>query len=181
MIFKKKGIRPMRWISFTLILLVAALLETGNLLNWLALGGWTIRPGILITLLVYYAVTCRPHESVSCSFLIGLAADLSAGLLGPHMISYGLMGIVFSSLRHLLSMKPATHKALFVFLAFMTTEIGAYWLSILKTHETRSNLYSVLLLTALYSAVISPLVWSLLSSLSGLSKTNRSKTQRVYH
>ncbi|MBL7214570.1 MAG: rod shape-determining protein MreD [Phycisphaerae bacterium] len=171
----------MRWFSFIIIVLIATLLETGNLLNLLVVGGWIIRPGILITLLVYYALTCRSHEAISCSFLIGLAADLSAGLLGPHMLCYGLMGVLLNSVSHTLTMRRATHKAMFVFLAFLITEIGAYWLSILKTHESRPNIYSVLFFTGLYSAIISPLVWSVLSSLSGWSKTKHPKTQRIYH
>lgn len=171
----------MRWFSFFIILLIATLLEAGNLLNLLTVGGWTIRPSILITLLVYYAVTSRSHEAISFSFLIGLAADLATGLLGPHMICYGLAGLLFNSASHTLTMRRATHKALFVFLAFMATEIGAYWLSVLKTHEMRSNIYSALFFTAIYSAVISPLIWSLLSSVLGWSKTRHVKTQHFYH
>jgi len=169
----------MRWITFFIILLAATLLEAGNLLNWMAIGGWTIRPGILITVLVYYALSSRPDQAVSCSFLTGLAADLWTGLLGPHMICYGIMGLLLNSISHTLTMRRATHKALFVFLAYMLTEMGAYWLWVLRIQGTRSNIYSVLLLTGLYSAIVSPLVWSILSSLSGWS--TQSKTQHIYH
>lgn len=171
----------MRWFSFTIILLVATLLEAGNLLDVAAFGDWGIRPGILITLLVYYALTCRMNEAISCSFLIGLAADMSDGLLGPHMICYGLMGVLLNQASNTLSMKRATHKALFIFLTFMVTETCAYWLSILKTHESRTNIYSILFFTAMYSAIISPLIWSVLSSLSGWSHIKHPKNQRVYH
>jgi rod shape-determining protein MreD len=171
----------MRWISFFIIVLAATLLEASNLLKLPLVEGWILRPGILITLLVYYALTTRTHEAISCSFIIGLAEDLSAGLLGPHMICYGLMGVLLNSISHLLSMRRATHKALFVFISFMLTEIGAHWLSVLKTHESRPNVYTVLFFTGLYSAIISPLVWSVLSSLAGWSKIKRPKTQRIYH
>ena len=171
----------MRWFSFIIILLVATLLETGNLLNSFAIGSWYIRPGILITLLVYYALTCGPAEAINCSFLIGLAADLSTGLLGPHMICYGVLGILLNQAGSVLLMKRATHKALFVFLAFMATEIASYWLSIPKTHEVRTNIYSILFLKGLYSAIVSPLIWSVLSSVSGWSSVKQSKSHRVYH
>ena len=46
----------MRWFSFFIVLLAATLLEAGNLLNLFAIGGWYIRPSILITLLVYFAI-----------------------------------------------------------------------------------------------------------------------------
>jgi len=171
----------MRWFVFIISLLIATLLEAGNLLNVFAIGAWMIRPSILITLLVYYALNCRPSDAISCSFIIGLAADLAAGLLGPYMICYGIMGFLLSSMGQMLVMKKAFHKALFVFSTFIVMETGAYWLTFLKTHEPQSNFYSIMFLTALYSAIICPLVWSALSSASGLSQTNSSKSRRGYN
>lgn len=171
----------MRWFSFILILLAATLLNASSLLNVSAVDGWHIRPSILITLLVFYALSGRSSAAISCSFLIGLGADLSTGLLGPHMLCYGLTGLLLNQMSSLLSMKRATHKALFVFVIFMLTEIGAYWLSILKTGEVRTQIYSVLFFTGLYSGIISPLVWSILSSLSGWSHVKQPRHQRVYH
>lgn len=171
----------MRWLTFTIVLAVATLLEAGNLLNWMAVSGWYIRPSLLVTLLVYYAVTGRSAEAISFAFLIGLAADLAAGLLGPHMLSYGVTGLLLHSAGHTLSIRRATHKALIVLGVFVVTEIGAYWLSLLKTGEARPHVYSALLLTGVYSAVISPLVWSVLSSLSGWSGIRREKTRHLYH
>lgn len=171
----------MRWFTFLLILLAATLLNTASLLNLSVIDGWYIRPSILITLLVFYALSGRASNAISCSFLIGLGTDLSAGLLGPHMLCYGLMGLLLHQMSSMLSLKRATHKAVFVFFIFMLTEIGAYWISILKTREVRSSIYSILFFTGLYSAVISPLVWSVLSSLSGLTRVKQPRNQQVYH
>ncbi len=171
----------MRWLSFTIILLVATILEAGNLLNLMAIGNWSIRPHILVTLLVYYALVCRPHEAINCCFIIGFAADLASGLLGPHIICYGLVGILLNQSSQMLVMKRAFHKALFVFLTFMAAETASYWLTILRTHESQSHIYVNLFLTALYSAAVGPLVWSVLSSLSSWTRTNRSRSQRIYH
>ena len=171
----------MRWFVFFIALLIATLLEAGNLLNLSAIGGWTIRPSVLITLLVYYALTCRTSDAISCSFIIGLAADLATGLLGPHMICYGIVGLLLNSMSQMLVMKQALHKALFVFLTFTIIETGSYWLIVLKTQESQSNFYSSMFLTGLYSAVICPLIWSALSSVSGLSKNNPSKSHRGYN
>ena len=170
----------MRWFSFIIVLLIATLLEAGNLLNLFAIGSWTIRPGVLVTLLVYYALTCRASDAISCAFILGLAADLASGLLGPHMICYGIVGLLLSSMGQMLTMKQALHKSLFVFLTFMVTETGAYWLQILKIQESQPNFYSSMFLTGLYSAIICPLIWSVLSSLSGWSKIRPSKSHRTY-
>ena len=171
----------MRWLVFMIALLIATLLEAGNLLNLFAIGGWTIRPSILITLLVYYALICRPSDAISCAFIIGLAADLAMGLLGPHMICYGIVGLLLNSMSQMLTMKRTLHKVLFVFLAFIITETGSYWLAVLKTHEGQSDFYSSMFLVGLYSAVICPLIWSALSSVSGLSQINPSKSRRGYN
>lgn len=172
----------MRWFVFMIALLIATLLEAGNLLNLFAIGGWTIRPGILITLLVYYALNSRPSDAISCAFIIGLAADLATtGLLGPHMICYGIVGILFNSMSRMLTMKRTLHKILFVFLAFMVTETGSHWLAILKTHGSQSDFYSSIFLAGLYSAVICPLIWSALSSVSGWSEIKPSKPHRGYN
>ena len=171
----------MRWFVFMIALLIATLLQAGNLLNLFAFEGWAIRPGILITLLVYYALTCRTSDAISCSFITGLAADLATGLLGPHMICYGIVGLLLNSMSKMLIMKEALRKAIFVFLIFMITETGSYWLTVLKTHESQSGFYSSMFLTALYTAVICPLVWSALSSVSGWSKISPSKSHRGYN
>ncbi|MBC8378434.1 MAG: rod shape-determining protein MreD [Planctomycetes bacterium] len=170
----------MRWLSFTIILLVATILEAGNLLNLLAVGDWHIRPYVLVTLLVYYALVYSPSEAINCCFLIGFAADLSSGLLGPHIICYGLAGILLNQSASILTMKRATHKALFVFFTFMATEIAAYWLEVLKTHDSQPHIYWNLFLTAIYSAILCPFIWSVLSSLSKRKRKNHSRSQRIY-
>lgn len=170
----------MRWFSFTIILLVATILDAGNMLNLLAIGDWHVRPHVLVTLLVYYALVCSPSEAINCCFLIGFAADLHSGLLGPHMICYGLAGILLNQSAPMLTMKQAAHKALFVFFTFMVTETAAYWLEVLKTHESRPHIYWNLFLTAVYSAILCPFIWSALSSFSKWKRKNRSRSQRIY-
>lgn len=171
----------MRWFSFIIILLIATLLEAGNLLNLFAVGGWYIGPSVLITLLVYFSLVCRPHEAITCCFMIGLAADLASGLMGPHMVCYGLLGVLLNSAAQMLIMKRAISKALFIFLVYLVAEIGAYWIGLLKTRQPQPDIYSISLLVGLYSAIVCPLVWSLLSALSGWSNIEKSQTHRVYH
>lgn len=171
----------MRWFSFVIILLAVTLLEAGNLLNMFAFGNGAIRPSVLITLLVYYALVCQPYEAIHCSFLIGLAADLAAGLLGPHTLCYGLIGVLLNQLRQTLTTHRVILTALFVFITFMVTEIPSYWIGLLKSGQSRVGIYSILFLRGLYSAIISPFIWSALSRLSGWSKIGYSSSRRLYH
>lgn len=170
----------MRWFSFILILLVATLLEAGNMLNVFAIGGWTIRPSILITLFVFYAFSCESHDAIICSFVIGFAADLTTEVMGPHMICFGLLGLLLNHSNQILFAKRAIYKALIVFAVYLIAETFSYWLGFLKGLDAQGNYYSILFFTALYSAIISPIIWSVLSALSGLVSHAKPYFGQVY-
>ncbi|MHC5179915.1 MAG: rod shape-determining protein MreD [Planctomycetota bacterium] len=170
----------MRWLSFTVILLVATLLEAGNLLNVFAIGGWTIRPSILITLLVFYSFSCNPRDAIICSFAVGLAADLTTELMGPHMICFGLLGLLLNQSNQVLFAQRIIYKATIVFAVYFVAETFSYWLGLLKEYHPQGNYYSVLLFTAIYSAVISPIIWSILTALSKGFIRMRPYSNRAY-
>jgi rod shape-determining protein MreD len=155
----------MRWPTFFVILFAATLLEAGNLLAIFTSGGWYIRPSLLITMLVYYALNSRTRQAIICSFLIGFAADLAAGLIGPHTVCCGGLGLLLNQIRRILAVRQALFRAGIIFAVYLTAEIFALWLGMLKMHQTISC--SILLLIGLYSAVLSPLLWSFLSIATG--------------
>ena len=171
----------MRWISFIIILLIAILLEAGNLLNVFAVGGWYIRPAILITLLVYYSFSCRPHDAIICSFIIGCAADLMGDVMGPHMICFGVLGLLLNQSNQILFAKRAIYKAMIVFAVYLIAETFSHWLGLLKGFDTKDSYYSIMLFTAVYSAVISPVIWSILAAVSGGFAAMKSHADRTYH
>jgi len=170
----------MRWFSFAVVLLAATLLEAGNLLNLFA-GGWYIRPSILITLFVYYALTNRMHEAIICTFVIGFAADLAAGVIGPHTVCYGIIGLILHQTNQVIVLREAIYKVLIVFVVYIVTETAAYWLEIVKLHEVQSSRYPIIFFTAIYAALIAPVVWSILSTLSGRTQIKKSKTDWAWH
>jgi rod shape-determining protein MreD len=171
----------MRWFSFLTILLAATLLDAGNLLNVFAVTGWYVKPGILITLLVYYALVCRYEEAIVTSFFIGFAADLAAGVMGPNMICYGLFGIALNQMGRLLVVKRAVFKAAIVFIVFVFAETCAYWLRVWKMQESGQDAQSIIFLRGFYSAVVSPLIWSVLSALSGWTNIQKTRADWTYH
>lgn len=171
----------MKWVSFIIVLLVATVLEAGNLLNLFAIGGWYIRPSVLITLLVYYALSARTHEAIMYSFLIGFATDLTTGLMGPHTICYGLIGFLVNQSSQLVLARRAVFQAMIVFAVYFLAETLSYWLGLMKGLESAGNYYSILLFTGLYSALISPVLWSALSVISGWTTNNQIQQQRRYY
>lgn len=170
----------MRWFTFIVILIIATLLEAGSLLNVFAIGGWTIRPSILITLLVYYSFSSRPRDAIICGFVIGFAADLTAPVMGPHMICFGLLGVLLNQSSQVILARRAIHKAMIVFAVYFVTESFSHWLGLLKDIPPQQNYYSILFFTAVYSAVFSPVTWSLLSAMSGWSGALEKRSNRIY-
>jgi rod shape-determining protein MreD len=170
----------MRWFTFIAILLIATLLEAGNLLNVFAIGGWTIRPSILITLLVYYTFSSRSREAIICAFAIGFAADLTAPVMGPHTLCFGLLGVLLNQSSQVILARRAIHKAMIIFAVYLVAETFSHWLGLLKDIPPQQNYYSILFFTAIYSAVFSPVIWSLLSALSGWSGVLEKRSDRIY-
>lgn len=170
----------MRWFLFLIILLIATLLEAGNLLNVFAIGGWTIRPSILITLLVYYSFSSRSRDAIICAFIIGFTADLTAPVMGPHMLCFGLLGVLLNQSSQVILARRAIHKAMIVFAVYFIAETFSHWLGLLKDIPSQSNYYSILFFTAVYSAIISPVIWSILSALSGWFSAPKKRSERIY-
>ena len=121
----------MRWFSFILILLIATLLESGNLLNLFAIGGWYIRPSILITLLVYYSLACRTQDAIICAFMIGLAADITTRLIGPHMLVFGSLGLLLNQCNQILLVQRAHFKAIIIFAVYFVAQTMTHWLGLI--------------------------------------------------
>lgn len=170
----------MRWFSFILILMLATLLEAGNLLNLFAIGGWYIRPSILITLLVYYSIVCRTHDAIICAFMIGLAADITTRLIGPHMIVFGLVGLLLNNCNQVLLVQRAHVKALLVFSVYFVAETLAHWLGLLRGQQYQGGYYTIILFTGLYSSIVGPVIWSILASVSGRLKIKKARSERAY-
>lgn len=170
----------MRWLTFFIFLLIATLVDAGGLLKIFAIGGDAVGPDVLVTLLVFYAVTCRPHEAISCCFIIGIAADLAAGVMGPHFLCYGLLGTLLNAVARSLTVRQAVQQSGIVFAIYLLAEIAAYWLSLLR-NAPNPNAYSIFLLTAIFSAILCPLIWSLLAIFSGWAGLENTSSNRSYY
>ena len=170
----------MRWFPFMIVALAGALLEAGNLLNLIALGDWHIRPAILVVLLVFFVMHCRAHEAIIASFILGLAMDIAGNLMGPHTISYCLIGGLVNQLGEHFPTRRVFHQAAMIFAVYLVTAIAAYWLSVLKTGEQQDYVYRIVLLRALYSACVGPIVWRLVSRVNRLIAFRTPREQRGY-
>ena len=67
-----------------------------------------------------------------------------------------------------------------VFAVYLIAETFSHWLGLLKGFDTKDSYYSIMLFTAVYSAVISPVIWSILSAVSGGFTNMKSQYERTY-
>jgi rod shape-determining protein MreD len=154
----------MRWFLFTLIVLLAAILEAGNLLNLIAFGHGQIRPSVLMILLVFFSLRAAPEQAIIASFAIGLAADLAGSVMGPHTICYGLAGSLLAQTQGLLSVRRPVFQVLVVFVIALLVLLASHGLALMKTSSS-GLAFSILTGNALYSAVAAPVLWPLLNFL----------------
>lgn len=157
----------MHWIRFSIVLLLVTLLNAGNLLNTIPLIDSNSRPDLLFVLLLFFASNCKTLEAVIASFAIGFAADISGVEMGPHIIAFGLMGSAISQMRRVVAMKRMVHQGCVIFVTALLAGVMVQLLTLIKTGSTPPNAYKVLPVTALYSAILGPLVWSVFSVMSG--------------
>ena len=157
----------MRWVRFSILLLVCTLLNAGNLLNSVSLSGFNIRPDLLLVLLVFLSINCETSDAVIASFIVGFSADISGSAIGPFTVSFGLIGSLISQMHKVVIMKRMVHQAAAIFVTGVVTGVLVQFLTFSKTGGTASNVYVVVLGTCLYSALVGPVIWLGLSALSG--------------
>ncbi|MBN1456474.1 MAG: rod shape-determining protein MreD [Sedimentisphaerales bacterium] len=157
----------MKWIRFTILLLILTLLNSGNLLNFISLGSSNVRPDLLLIFLLFIGANCESNEAIIASFVIGFAADISGASMGPYMVSFGLFGSAVSQMRKVVLMRRMTHQALAIFVLSVIAGGLAELLGAIKLNTGTANIFSVILGTSVYSAVVGPLIWQLFSLLAG--------------
>ena len=150
----------MRWLRFAVFIAFFAVLQASQLLDMIALTDMGIKPNLLLTLLVFFTIYCNTTDAIITSFTIGFAADISIGsVMGSQTISFGLFGTILAYLNRLIAVKNFPYQALVIFVTGCITGSLAHLLALLKGLSAVANVYSVILGTALYSAVIGPFLF----------------------
>jgi rod shape-determining protein MreD len=150
----------MRWFRFAVFIAFIAVLQASQLLDMLALTNLGIKPNLLLTLLVFFTIYCNTTDAIITSFIIGFAADISFGsVMGSQTISFGLFGTILAYLNRLIAIKNFPYQAFVIFITGCLTGSLAHFLALLKGLSAVANVYTVILGTALYSAVIGPFLF----------------------
>ncbi|AQT70115.1 rod shape-determining protein MreD [Anaerohalosphaera lusitana] len=169
----------MKWIVFIILLITFALLDAGNALNYIALGGTNIRPAMLLILMLFFAINCERHTAILVSFAAGFMADAAGLTVGPHIVAFGIIGYVASTLQRDMVMQSYVRQCFTILIIGAFALAGVRGLMMLKPDlQTASNL-TALIGTIIYSAIAGPLVWTVLTWLSPLVGIDRLRSNRI--
>lgn len=146
----------MRWLRFVILILVATILQKGMLARW------DYKPDLLIVLLVFFAVYSHTSEAIISSFTIGFAADLIGSPLpmGPHMISFGLLGTLLAYVHRVVAIRRKPYQALAIFVVGLVAAILTHLLALVfKREPLPENVLTAVLLTSLFSSLVGPFLF----------------------
>jgi rod shape-determining protein MreD len=149
----------MRWFRFAVLVLVATILQT-SLVGMISLQG--AKPDLLLILLVFFAISIDPRDTIVASFAIGFAADLSnpvRGLMGPQIISFGVLGTLLSDVHSIISIQRMTHQGIAIFVMSVVTALLSYLLTFFRAEPTAAHFAAQLLWQPLYSAILGPFLF----------------------
>jgi len=165
----------MRWLRFAVLILAATILQT-SLMGIIAVTKANIKPDLLLVLLVFFAVRCNRTDAVITSFTIGFAADLTSptmGLMGPRIISFGLVGTLLSDLHSVISTRRVVYQAVTIFVVGVVTAGLGHLLTLLRAGGVAANLSAEIVWQPLYSAVLGPLFSLPAGWWMGMNRRNR--------
>lgn len=149
----------MRWLRFAVFILIVTVLQA-SLLGIVAVTQLNIKPNLLLILLVFFAIYCNTTDAIITSFAIGFAADMSiASAVGSQTVSFGLFGTALAYLHRVIAIRKMPYQSLAIFIIGTLVGLLAHVLALLKGQPAIPNIYTAILGTALYSAVVGPFLF----------------------
>jgi rod shape-determining protein MreD len=143
----------MKWLRFTFLITAAAVIQSSALMNVVSLTDMHIKPDVLLVLLVYFAINCESYDVIITSFAIGFAADITGTLIGPHIISFGIVGTLLSYIRKVILLRHTRQQSLTIFCTGILTYLIAIILVKLKVASATGELFRAFAVSA-YSAIL---------------------------
>lgn len=152
----------MRWFRFAFLIIAAAVIQSSALLGTISLTDMHIKPDFLLILLVYFAINCESYDAIICSFAIGFAADLTGAAIGPHFISFGLLGAALAHIKKVVLLKQTRQQAATIFVMGILTYILASILIKFKVSSAAAAPFKIFAVS-MYTAIL----WFLVKWLVG--------------
>lgn len=140
----------MRWIRFAVLVCLATIAQA-------SLANYTLKPDLLIILVVFFAIYCNTSDAIITSFTLGFAADLIGIAMGSQMISFGILGTALSYLNRVFALRQVPYQVVSI---IAITLLAGFFSNILNSLKHAGIIdYSSILKTAVYSAIVGPLLF----------------------
>ena len=164
----------MQWAKYAVLILAATVVQA-DLIEIIAVGN--VKPDWLLILLVFFAIHRNTTEAIITSFTIGFASDLIGfpALIGPWMISFGVLGTTLAYLHRVIAIRQIPYQAAAIFIVGILAGILAHLLSSMRGQSSGANIYGVIFGTALYSALLGPFLFLLSAWWMNIKTTRRFK------
>lgn len=148
----------MRFISYAVIILAVTLLQASHLLELIGVTELSIKPDLLVILMVFFAVNCEPGEAILLCFATGFAADIISLPMGTYTVSFGIIGSALVYIRSYIMIRRMLRLAITIFIASIFISGLSQLLVHLKGKPLPPNAWSLFLGKSIYSAVLGPYV-----------------------
>ncbi len=169
----------MRWPRFAVLVLVTTLVQA-SWIDAIAVTRLNLTPDLLLIAMVFFAIRCDVTEAIISSFVLGFAADIVAMSfgLGPRIISFGLFGTGLAYLHRVIAIRKIPQEALAIFLTGLCTGGLGFLLALVAGQATKLAGFDVLLGTSIYSAVVGPFLFLLLTWSMNIRSRRRSRVRK---
>lgn len=136
---------------------------------------WSFKPNLLLVLLTLFSIYCPTTHAIITSFSIGLAADLIAPVMGPNIISFGIIGTLLTYFRRVVTIKTTLYQVIAIFITGLLTGFLTSLLCLLKNGSAITDAARTILSTSLFSAVVGPVLFPPITWLLNLKKNKHEK------
>jgi rod shape-determining protein MreD len=163
----------MRWLSFFILAYVALGLQTGlaRAIQW-----DSATPNFVLIAVIFIAINAPRDAALLGAFILGALYDLtSQGILGLQAFCYALSAAMILPIARGLQRKhPATHFGLVLAAGLLTAIIVTFHGMIRPVTGSIRPPVAPLFYSAIYSAILAPLLLALLQRISKLFRFKRS-------
>lgn len=151
----------MRWITLLILLLCASLIQS-TLLG--RLNPWMIRPDLFIIFVIFFSLKIDTKQANLRNFFVGITKDVfSAGPLGLNAFLFIICGFFIGSIKDRIFKEHPFTQAIITFI--MSLLYGTGYVSILSLSSYSVSITGtgwIIIMAALYTALIAPFVYQLL-------------------
>ncbi|MFC1807821.1 rod shape-determining protein MreD [Candidatus Omnitrophota bacterium] len=148
-----------------LIISVCALIQATSF-EYISVMG--VKPDLLIILVIFFALSFSSHQAKRLAIVIGLLKDVtSASLLGSYTLSFLILAMIISYHQNKFFRERISTQMMIAFISYFFVGVVIFLLNSFssKSFPAHYSFLSLIVRGSAYTAVISPVVFFILSKI----------------